>query len=120
MVCNTGLPSVTVSPSIQNVEVTLTTILTATVTGVGPFTYQWQRGEEILTDETKSSYIINNASHEDQNYYSCLVTNKVGDSAISNRVWLQITSMYLLYYIRVGTNVYLYFQEIFHTLSNIL
>ena len=83
------------SPSIQSVEVTLTTILTARVTGVGPFTYQWQRGDEILTDETKSTYTVYNASHEDQNYYRCLVNNNFGDYTVSNRVWLQITSVYV-------------------------
>ena len=89
----TGLPSVTVSPSIQTVEVTLDAKFTATVTGVGPFTYQWKRGEEILTDEIGSTYTVYNTSHEDQNHYQCLVTNMFGDSAISNRVWLQIISM---------------------------
>ena len=94
MLFNTGLPSVIVSPSIQTVEVTLNAKFTATVTGVGPFTYEWKRGEEILTDEIGSSYTVYNASYEDQNHYRCLVTNKFGDSAISNRVWLQILSMY--------------------------
>ena len=96
MLFNTGLPSITVSPSVQTVEVTLTAQFTAVVTGVGPFTYQWERREGILTDETRSTYTVYNTSHEDQNYYRCLVTNKYGDSAISNRVWLQITSTYCI------------------------
>ena len=84
---------VNVTPPVQTVEVTLTTTLTATVTGVGPFTYQWQKGDEILTDETKSTYTVYNASHEDQNFYRCLVNNNFGDVVVSNRAWLQLTSM---------------------------
>ena len=95
---NAGLPSVTVSPSTLVVEVTLTGKLTATVTGVGPFSYQWQRGDQILADETRSTYTVYNASHEDQNYYICLVTNSFGGSSISNRVYIQITSMYVYIY----------------------
>ena len=86
---------VNVTPPIQTVEVTLTAKFTATVTGLGPFIYQWQKGDEMLTDETKSTYTVYNASHEDQNYYRCLVNNNFGDYTVSNRVWLQITSMYV-------------------------
>ena len=85
-----GLPVVNVSPSIQTVEVTLTAKFIAKVTGVGPFTYQWQRGDQILTDETKNTYLVQNASKEDQNYYRCLVTNNFGDSVVSNKVRLQV------------------------------
>jgi len=85
---------VNVAPSNQNVEVTLTAIFTATVTGVGPFTYKWQRGNETLTNETGSTYVVYNASQEDQNYYKCHVFNKYGDSIVSERVWLQVTSMH--------------------------
>ena len=87
------MPVVNVTPSIQTVEVTLTTILTATVTGLGPFTYQWQRGEEILTDETRNTLVIYNVSYEDQSYYRCLITNEFGDLVISNRAWLQVARM---------------------------
>ena len=85
-----GLPVVNVSPSIQTVEVTRTAKFTATVTGVGPFTYQWQRGDQFLTDETKNTYVVQNASKEDQTYYRSLVTNNFGDSVVSNKVWLQV------------------------------
>lgn len=95
------LPVVTVTPSIHYVEVTLTAKLTATVSGKGPFTYQWQRGDQILTDETRNTYIVYNASLEDQNYYRCLVTNNFGDFVVSNRVWLQVTRMLIISKIRV-------------------
>ena len=95
------MPSVTVTPSFQTIEVTLTAQFIATVTGVGPFTYQWQRGDEILIDETRNTCVVYNASQEDQNYYRCLVTNKFGGSAISNRLWLQVIRMLAFIYRRV-------------------
>ena len=91
------------TPTNQSVEVTLTAKFTAIVTGAGPFTYQWQRGNEILIGETKSTYTVHNASMKDQNYYSCSIYNVYGDPAASNIVWLQVTSMYLMcLYIYVG------------------
>ena len=90
-----GLPSVTVTPLIQTVEVTLIAKFTATVTGVEPFTYQWERGNKMLTDETRNTYMVYNASQEDQNHYRCIVTNKFGDSVVSNRLWLQVTRTYV-------------------------
>lgn len=92
-----GFPVVTVMPSNQSVEVTLTAMFTATATGKGPLHYQWQRGNKILMKETGRMYIIHNASEKDQNYYRCHVSNQHGDSAVSDRVWLQVTSMPFVY-----------------------
>lgn len=89
-----GFPMITVTPSNKSVEVTLTAKFTATVTGLGPFTYQWEKGNEILINETGSTYTVHNASEEDQNYYRCHVFNSYGDSVVSNRVWLQVISMH--------------------------
>jgi len=83
----------------QTVEVTLTTKFTATVTGVGPFNYQWQRGNQILIKETRSTYVINHATQEDQNYYICHATNNYGYSVISSKVWLHVSSMYVPMYV---------------------
>ena len=85
---------VTVKPSTQSVEVTQTAKFTTTVTGIGPFHYQWQRENDNITGETNSTLIINNVSHNDQANYSCCVSNNYGDYAISNQVSLQVTSMY--------------------------
>ena len=92
-----GFPAITVTPSSQSVEVTLAATFTATVTGVGPFTYQWQKGNKILHEETGNTYTVYNASSEDQSYYRCRVFNIHRNSAVSNRVWLQVTSMYALH-----------------------
>ena len=91
-----GLPVINITPSIQTVEVTFTVQFIARVTGVGPFTYQWEREDKVLTAETGNTYVVNNASQEDQNYYRCIVTNKFGGSVVSNRLWLQVTSMLTL------------------------
>ena len=88
-----GFPAITVTPSSQNVEVTLAAIFTATVTGVGPFSYQWQKENIILHKETGRTYTVYNASVEDQGYYRCRIFNIHGNSVVSNRVWLQVTSM---------------------------
>ena len=53
---------VTVTSSPQSVEVTRTVIFTATVTGVGPFNYQWQQEGHNLTGETNSTFVIYNIS----------------------------------------------------------
>ena len=86
---------VVVIPYNQNVEITHSTIFFATVKGLGPFKYQWQRGEHNLTSEIQSTILISQASVRDQNYYICYVSNNYGDSVVSNKVWLQVTSKYV-------------------------
>ena len=81
------------TPSNQSVEVTLTAVFTAKATGIGQLSYQWQRGNKVLSNETGSTYVIHNASEKDQNYYRCRVFNTHGDFSISDRVWLQATSI---------------------------
>ena len=90
-----GYPVITVTPTNQSVEVTLAATFTATVTGVGPFTYQWWKGDGILMNETGNTYTVYNASTEVQSYYRCYVFNTLGDSSASDRVWLQVISMYV-------------------------
>ena len=84
------------TPSSQSVEVTLTAVFTATVTGVGPFTYQCLRGTKVLKKQTGNTYTVYNASQKDQNDYRCRVFNVYRDSAVSERVWLQVTSTYII------------------------
>ena len=87
-----GLPKVTVTPFNQSAEVSLTAKLIATVEGVGPFTYKWQRGRHIIENEVQSTLIINEVSVKDTGYYRCYVTNCYGNSALSNRAFLQVIS----------------------------
>ena len=90
-----GYPAITVTPTNQSVEVTFAATFTATVAGVGPFTYQWWKGNGILMNETGSTYTVYNVSTEVQSYYRCHVFNTFGDSAVSDRVWLQVISTYM-------------------------
>ena len=91
---DTGQPTVIVTPSSQSVEITHTATFIVTVKGVGPFKYQWHRGKHNLTNETQPTIVINEVSLKDQNYYRCYVSNNFGDSVLSNRVYLQVTSEY--------------------------
>ena len=88
-----GLPKVTVTSSAQSVEVTQSVVFTIAVTGVGPFNYQWQRGNDNITGENGPTFTIYDVSESDQANYSCYVSNNYGDSTISNIVTLQVTSM---------------------------
>ena len=99
---------VTVIPSIQSVEVTKTVIFIATVTGVGPFIYQWQKEGHNLSDETSSLFVIYNASSIK---YSCYVSNIYGDTATSNSVIVQVISMLKFYQIRTVSSRIFYCRE---------
>ena len=94
---DTGLPEVNVTLLNQSVEVTLTAKFIATVKGVGPFTYQWQKGKRRnITNETYSTFVIREVSVKDQAYYRCYVTNNYGDSVLSDKVFLEVTGMLAL------------------------
>ena len=82
----------TVTPLNQSVEVTFTAKFIATVEGVGPFTYKWQKVRHIIKNAVQSTFMINNVSVKDTGYYRCYVTNNYGNSARSNRAFLQVIS----------------------------
>ena len=90
-----GLPEVIAMPHNQTVEITHTARFSVKVKGVRPFNYQWKRGIHNLNNQIYSTFVINNVSAKDQNYYRCYVTNNYGDFVWSNRVFLQVTSEYL-------------------------
>ena len=79
-------------PFNQNVEVTLSAKFIANVKGVGPFTYQWQRGKHNISNEVHSTFMINEVSVKDTDYYRCYVTNNYGNYVLSSRVFLQVIS----------------------------
>ena len=104
----------TVTPFNQNVQVSLTAKFIAAVEGVGPFSYKWQKGRRIIENEVQSTFIINEVSVKDTGYYRCLVTNNYGNSALSNRVFLQVTSE--VYSINVGMYICAYnYCILFHS-----
>ena len=100
------MPKVTVTSSAQPVEVSQTVVFTAAVTGVGPFYYQWQRRNVNITGETGPTFTIYDVSESDQTNYSCYVSNNYGDSAVSNILTLQVTSMcYCVSYVSVDVKL---------------
>ena len=88
------------TPSSQSVEVTHTAIFNTTVRGVrnSLFTYQWRKGRRhrFINGETGTILKFDKVSQRDEGQYSCYVENMYGDSAVSNTVYLTITSTYSL------------------------
>ena len=84
----------TVMPSSQSVEVTLTATFTTMVTGVGSndFTYQWRHNGTIISGETEDTLIITNVMESNSGEYECIVTNQFGDNNTSPVVMLMVTS----------------------------
>ena len=82
----------TVIPSSQSVEVTLTATFTTMVTGVGPFTYQWRHNGTIINGETEDTIMITNVMESNSGEYECIVTNQFGDTNTSPVLMLMVTS----------------------------
>ena len=93
-------------------EVTQSVVFTTAVTGVGPFNYQWQRGNGNITGEIGPTFTIYGVSESDQANYSCYVSNNYGDSAVSNIVTFQVTSMQLLDIINDDV-IFVFLQELY-------
>ena len=84
------------TPPSQSVEVTHTATFNATVKGVGnsAFTYQWRKGSHgrFLKEKTGPILKLKDVSKRNEAHYSCYVENMFGDFAISNAVYLTVTS----------------------------
>jgi len=85
-----GLPIVT-GPANQNVNVGDNATFSVTVTGTGPFTYQWYVNGVVIPGANASSYIKTNAQLTDTGgLYSVAVTNSAG-TITSNTATLTVT-----------------------------
>ena len=84
----------TVIPSSQSVEVTITATFTTMVTGVGSesFTYQWRHNGRNINRAKGDTLMINNVIESDGGEYDCIVTNQFGDTNTSNVAVLVVTS----------------------------
>ena len=91
-----GLPQVIVVPSYQYVEVTNDAVFEAVVEGVGyeNFQYLWKVGDMNITNEINSTLILQNVNESHSDVYVCYVSNEYGDSAVSDVVFLNVTSEY--------------------------
>ena len=81
-------------PQNLNIEVTTMSYLVALTKGVGRknFEYQWKKGSENVADGNSYALILKDVSEKHTGYYVCHVSNEYGDSAISNTVFVIVTS----------------------------
>jgi uncharacterized repeat protein (TIGR02543 family) len=73
-----AVPAVTVSN--RTVTFGQTTNFTATVTGDGPFTYQWQKNGTNIVDATNGTYTISSAVWSDVGNYAVVVAGAYGST----------------------------------------
>jgi len=78
------VPGFAIQPASQTVTVGQTAVFSVTVTGTGPFTYQWQKNSVNISGATFSSYTTPAAVSGDNGAtFRVAVTNSVG-TAMSN------------------------------------
>ena len=74
-----SLPHIDVHPEIRGtVEPGEFLRLKCEASGEGYLNYVWQRGNQILVNETRPELIVKHVKESDQGTYSCRVTNAYG------------------------------------------
>jgi len=72
-------PLITIQPVPQTVKLGKTAKFTVTVTGSGPFTYQWTKNGANITGATRAAYTTPATTLADNNArFSVTITNTVG------------------------------------------
>ena len=85
-------PSINTQPQDQSVFTSQTATFSVIADGTPPFTYQWYyNNDTILTDQTNSTLVINNAQLSDTGGYSVIVSNAYG-SVASDTAELTVTT----------------------------
>ena len=81
-------------PQNLNIEVTTVSSLVALTKGVGRknFEYQWKKGSENVADGNSYALILKDVSEKHTGHYVCHVSNEYGDSAVSDPVFVNVTS----------------------------
>ncbi|GEP42011.1 immunoglobulin domain-containing protein [Brevifollis gellanilyticus] len=78
------ITNVSRTPSEEVVPNASQVVFTVTVSGTGPFTYQWKKGNTAITGATSSSYTISSASSTDAASYSVIVKNDVTPDGVAS------------------------------------
>ncbi len=71
-------PQIVTSPQAQNLSVGASLVLSVTVSGTGPFSYQWRRDGIALDGATASAFAISSLTPGDAGSYDVVVTNHRG------------------------------------------
>ncbi len=87
-----AIPGFAIQPASQTVTAGQPAIFSVTVTGTGPFTYQWQKNNANISGATSSSYTTPaTVSGDNGATFRVIVTNS-GGSATSGSATLTVTS----------------------------
>jgi uncharacterized protein (TIGR02145 family) len=84
-------PTITTQPQSQTVTAGQTVTFTVAATGTGQLSYQWQKGNSVISGATASSYSITNVQNANTGAYSVKVTNSVGN-VLSDSAVLTVTA----------------------------
>jgi hypothetical protein len=79
-----------IHPSVDTLTIDSLAMLSVDAVGDGPFTYQWFHGETLLSGKTGVALSISHLSFADSGIYTCLVTDKWGDTSTSSPARLTV------------------------------
>ena len=96
-IINVGLPTLTVEPQTQDVEIKQPAKLTAKASGVGieTFKYKWKHNELVMTGQTLE-FACTDRSNSGR--YECIVENEYRDSNKSS-AQVNVTSKHCIHFI---------------------
>jgi uncharacterized protein (DUF362 family) len=72
------LPTITAQPASQLVDLDESVQFTVTVSGAGPFSYQWRKDGVDIPGANSPTYVISAVQGAHEGVYTCLVTNDAG------------------------------------------
>ncbi len=85
----TDPPTITRQPASQTIAPGLSVTFSIAATGTLPFSYQWKKGVQDISNATNAQYSIAHVSQTDQGLYSCHIANCAG-SALSDQATLTV------------------------------
>lgn len=79
-----------IHPAIDTSAIDSIATFSVVATGDAPFTYQWYHGTALLSGKTDVSLVLSHLAYTDSGAYTCLVTDKWGDTATAAPAWLVV------------------------------